>query len=248
MLAPAAVKRRGHLSAASPRGSGAGASGRGRPRTRRRRRRRGGRGGTAPRSGSGWSRARCRPRGRRAGGRCARRASRRWSSGRRGRGRSQPGRPVRSPHQTPVELQLEAGPVAGEVLVELPPDLVGGLRVFQDPGRELPRKPREQLVALLVLERHVGEAARRDRHEQLPDRAPERRRGRRRGVQRRRRCSARAPPRPAPPDGRPRGHRRASSVPSRSSAPRSIDFMSSAPSASSRPGTRSPARPPPRSP
>jgi hypothetical protein len=45
--------------------------------------------------------------------------------------------------------------------------------VLQDPGRELTREPPEQLVALLLLERHVGEAAGGDREEQLSDGALE---------------------------------------------------------------------------
>ncbi len=76
-------------------------------------------------------------------------------------------------HQPPVELQLETGPFALEVLIELTPDLIGRGGVLQDPGRELTREPPEQLVPLLLLERHVGEAARGDREEQLSDGALE---------------------------------------------------------------------------
>ena len=45
--------------------------------------------------------------------------------------------------------------------------------MLQDPGRELTREPPEQLVPLLLLEGHVGEAARGDREEQLTDGALE---------------------------------------------------------------------------
>ena len=44
--------------------------------------------------------------------------------------------------------------------------------MLEDPRRELPGKPLEQLVALLVVEGHVREPARRHRQEELADRTP----------------------------------------------------------------------------
>jgi hypothetical protein len=82
-----------------------------------------------------------------------------------------------APNQRPVHRHVKAATSAGEVLVQLAPELIGAPRRVQDPRADPFGHFFQRRICGLVVVGDLEHAARRDEDEQLPQRRVQRRKG-----------------------------------------------------------------------